>query len=84
MITWVGPYVNGNEPGPAALKNFAQRPVGTSDPWAKEGRRCARCSRFVNFSIKASFAFYISQQAILYGKLYERHCLSYLAYHKAA
>jgi len=29
------------------LKVFAQKLVGTANFWAKEGRRCARLSRFV-------------------------------------
>lgn len=62
-----------------AIKNFAQRLVGTSNPWAKEGRRCARCSRFVMLSIYAGLDFYIGQEAVLYGKFNARHCLGYLA-----
>jgi len=49
-----------------ALKDFAQGSVGTANPWAKEGRRCARLLRFVEGSITGETQLHISQPAIIY------------------
>jgi hypothetical protein len=77
MVTWQCNFTSWANT--LALKSFAQGPVGTASPWAKEGRRCARFRDLLNDSISIVLYFYISQQAIILNKLNEPHCLRNLA-----